>query len=180
MAINKAWHQANPMPKKPTLEQRIAWHKAHAEHCRCREMPATVRAEIQQRPGGDHPNVALLRVFYQAARRGDRNSLAAVVAGDVVWHLPGGGPLAGDHRGIEAVFRAMRAFAERSAGTIRVEVHDILANDEHGVALLQATAQRGGKRYDMREVDIFHVRGGRIAEFWSFSEDQRLTDEFWS
>lgn len=49
MKLNKAWHLANKMPKNPTMEQRIAWHTGHAKHCRCREMPPQLKAEIEKR-----------------------------------------------------------------------------------------------------------------------------------
>jgi ketosteroid isomerase-like protein len=48
------------------------------------------------------------------------------------------------------------------------------------VALLRATGSRGNKRYDSLEIDVYHISNGRVTEFWSFAEDQRLTDEFWS
>lgn len=38
--LNRAWHEANPMPKSPTPEQRMAWHVGHAANCPCRAMPA--------------------------------------------------------------------------------------------------------------------------------------------
>ena len=47
--INAAWHEAHPMPKNPTLEQRVAWHIAHSAACGCRPMPATVVAELARR-----------------------------------------------------------------------------------------------------------------------------------
>ena len=37
------------MPPKATLAQRIVWHTAHAKHCACREMPASIRAAIAKR-----------------------------------------------------------------------------------------------------------------------------------
>ncbi len=74
----------------------------------------------------------------------------------------------------------MREFERLSGGTLRVDVHDILANDEHGAALLRAKGERGEKRYDSLELDVFHVRDGKITAFWSFAENQRATDEFWS
>ncbi len=43
---NKAWHAAHLMPPKPTLEQRIVWHREHAEHCGCRPAPAGLRSLI--------------------------------------------------------------------------------------------------------------------------------------
>jgi len=46
--INAAWHKKNRMPKNPTLDQRLAWHVAHAEHCTCREMPENLRLLIRR------------------------------------------------------------------------------------------------------------------------------------
>jgi hypothetical protein len=47
--MNRDWHAANPMPKPATLEQRVAWHLAHAEACGCRDLPRTVREELVRR-----------------------------------------------------------------------------------------------------------------------------------
>lgn len=47
--INKAWHLAHIMPKKPTVDQRIDWHIAHSRHCGCREMPASIKEELKRR-----------------------------------------------------------------------------------------------------------------------------------
>jgi ketosteroid isomerase-like protein len=130
----------------------------------------------------DHPNAALIRRMHESLAQGvPMPALTELFAQDVIWHLPGRGPLAGEHRGREAVFAAMRRwFEELSGGTLRVEVRDILANDERAVALLRATGSRGEKHYDSPEVDIYQIRNGKVAEFWSYAEDQRVTDEFWS
>ncbi len=47
--INAEWHRANPMPKNATLDQRVAWHVAHAKACACREMPESIRTEAIRR-----------------------------------------------------------------------------------------------------------------------------------
>jgi hypothetical protein len=47
--INAVWHKSHPMPKNPTLEQRITWHIEHAKHCSCREIPAKLREEMKKR-----------------------------------------------------------------------------------------------------------------------------------
>lgn len=46
--INAAWHEKHPMPKNATMEQRIAWHIQHAEHCACRPIPAGVAAAMKK------------------------------------------------------------------------------------------------------------------------------------
>ena len=78
--------------------------------------------------------------------------------------------------GAEAVLAAMRSIN----GYVRLELHDVVGNDEHAVALLKARGDRESHRYESLEVDVFHVRDGKIAEFWSFAEDQRKTDAYWS
>jgi len=30
------------MPSRATFEQRVAWHRDHAENCGCREMPKAI------------------------------------------------------------------------------------------------------------------------------------------
>ena len=39
MKLNKEWHQKNKMPKNPTLQERIKWHKEHMKNCKCRPAP---------------------------------------------------------------------------------------------------------------------------------------------
>lgn len=47
--LNREWHEQHRMPKNPTMEQRMAWHFAHAKACACRPIPESVlRAAKQQ------------------------------------------------------------------------------------------------------------------------------------
>lgn len=47
--LNREWHETHRMPDKATLDQRIAWHVEHAAQCGCRDMPASIRAEVDKR-----------------------------------------------------------------------------------------------------------------------------------
>ncbi len=47
--IDKAWHEANPMPPHATLDQRIAWHLDHAANCGCRDIPESIKQELKRR-----------------------------------------------------------------------------------------------------------------------------------
>ncbi len=107
-------------------------------------------------------------------------AIAELFADDTVWHVPGNSPLAGDYRGRDSVLAYFGKSVELTGGTLKVEVHDILANDEHGVALTHDTAQRGGKSLDDNAVQVFHIRDGKVVETWFHPGDQATTDEFWS
>jgi len=47
--LNRQWHEKNKMPSRPTMDQRIEWHKAHMLNCGCRGVPPDVREEIERR-----------------------------------------------------------------------------------------------------------------------------------
>jgi len=47
--MNASWHRRHVMPARPSLEQRVRWHLAHAKACGCREIPRTIAAEIKRR-----------------------------------------------------------------------------------------------------------------------------------
>lgn len=128
----------------------------------------------------DHPNVDVIRRGYEAFSAGDMNALAEVMDENVIWHVPGNNPHSGDYKGRDETFAYYAKLGEASEGTLKVEVHDILANDEHAVGMHRDTAQRGGKSLDTNEILIFHIRDGKIVEGWESYIDMAAVDEFWS
>ncbi|MCL4474043.1 MAG: hypothetical protein M1539_01300 [Actinobacteria bacterium] len=46
--INKEWHLANKMPKNPTREERMLWHREHLKHCDCRSVTTELRKELEE------------------------------------------------------------------------------------------------------------------------------------
>jgi len=128
----------------------------------------------------DHPNAGLIRKGYDAFLKRDMATLENLFAENVVWHAAGASPISGEYRGRDAVFTLFRRITELSGGTFQIEVHTVLADDEHGVALTRPTASREGKRLRAQSVNVFHVRDGRITEVWQASEEQPVIDDFWS
>jgi hypothetical protein len=49
MKLNKEWHSSHPMPKNPTIDQRIKWHIEHLKNCSCRDIPEKLKAEMKKR-----------------------------------------------------------------------------------------------------------------------------------
>lgn len=128
----------------------------------------------------DHPNLEIARSGYEAFAKGDMATLNNVISDDIVWHSGGNNILTGDYSGKEAVFGFFGLLAQETGGTFVNEIHDLLANDDHGVALVNQTATRGGRTLEGRSVHVFHMRDGQMTEFWAFPEDQGLLDDFWS
>jgi hypothetical protein len=127
----------------------------------------------------DHPNLVIARAGYEAFDRGDMAAVSDLLSDDIVWHSGGSNVLTGDYAGKEAVLDFFSLLMRESGGTYRNDVHDMLANDEHGVALVTVSASRGGEAYEGRVIHVFHMSDGKMIEFWSYPEDQSRFDEFW-
>jgi uncharacterized protein len=127
-----------------------------------------------------HPNEELVRRGYDAFNSADVETLREVLAENTIFHEPSGNPISGDYQGIDQVLSFFGTLAERSGGTFRVSVHDVVANDEHVVGLHSSEAEREGRRLRSPTVLVFHVRDGRVTETWSHHYDQSEYDEFWA
>ena len=46
--VNAAWHEKHPMPKNPSVQQRIDWHLEHYKNCGCRDIPEKLKAEMKR------------------------------------------------------------------------------------------------------------------------------------
>jgi ketosteroid isomerase-like protein len=125
-------------------------------------------------------NVALVRMGYEAFAAGDLDTLRGLFDDNIIWHVGGRSPLAGDYKGIDEVFGFFAKLVELSGGTFKIDLHAALADDEHSVALTRNTGEREGKRLDDNGVAVYHVAGGKVTEAWFHPGDAYAEDEFWS
>jgi uncharacterized protein len=123
----------------------------------------------------------LLRGGYDAFAGGDVPAVLALFSEDIAWHVSGRSPLAGDYRGHDDVVGFFGALGERSNGTFRLDVHQILDSGDGTVAVLVTeTAQREDARLDVASVHVWQVRDGKVTSFRDFPADAYAMDEFWS
>jgi ketosteroid isomerase-like protein len=127
-----------------------------------------------------HKNEEAVRTLYTAFGNQDMATLRQVFAADVVWHQSGRSPVAGDHKGVDAVFAFFGKVAELSENSFTAELHDVVANDEHAVSMHTGRAQARGKALEDRNVLVVHFRNGAIAEVCEHHEDLYAVDEFWT
>ena len=88
--------------------------------------------------------------------------------------------IAGEYQGKEQVLGFFGKIAELSDGTAKIDVHDLLADDEHGVALVTLSATRSGRSHEGNAAHVLHIRDGKVTEFWDAQVDQYANDEFWA
>jgi ketosteroid isomerase-like protein len=122
----------------------------------------------------DHPNAAIVRAIAdETERTGDMSKAFDNVDDDIVWHEIGRDePI----RGKEALMERMSGMPE--GATISTETHDVVANDDHTIQLVTATATMGDRKLVYRTAEIYHMRDGKITERWAFSDDTARISEF--
>ena len=106
--------------------------------------------------------------------------MAGLVHEDLVLHVPGHHPTAGEYAGVDGLL----AFAEASRATGATiaarEVIDVLEGQEH----VAVYCRIHGRRTDRADLDnltlhLYRVQEGRVAEIWFHNRDQDAVDGFW-
>jgi acyl-CoA thioesterase FadM/ketosteroid isomerase-like protein len=111
---------------------------------------------------------------------GDAAPVEQMLDEDVVWHVPGTSPIAGDYRGREAVagyFRRRRALA---GGAIHVTKEGQAHHEEALVQLADGHARLGREDVVWRTAGVYRVGGGKVAEAWLVPLDQEHFDRVWA
>ena len=124
-----------------------------------------------------HPNAELGRRLMDAFNDVDVATIDRLMSDDTVWHQIGGSTIKGKDALREQMTSMMAAGGEDG---IRATVHDVVASDDHIIALVDAHATMGGKTFDYRTAEIMHVSDGKVTERWAFSDDTATITKFFS
>jgi hypothetical protein len=125
-------------------------------------------------------NQALIERAYEAFARGDIPTVLEVLADDILWHVPGRGPLSRDYHGHAEVLGFFEHFMQLSQGTFRIQIEDVLAKGDRVIVLVTESARRNGREWSSPQVHAWTVTNGQATVFRQFQGDQQTEDEFWS
>ena len=124
----------------------------------------------------EHPNAKAFREMDEKVRSGDFAAIADGLADDVEWHEIGRDePI----RGKEAV---SARWTQTPLADFQMEgsLHDVVANDDHTIALVETTVRRGGESFTYRTAEITHVKDGKVTARWAFSDDTDRINKFFA
>ncbi len=127
---------------------------------------------------GDHPNAALIRRLFAAFGR-DPKVIAAALARDVVWRVPGNTIMSGEYRGPREVVEFLRRTGLETEGTYRSRLHTVLADDDWAVAIYRAMGNRNGIDLDVDQALVIRCEDGRLKEVTAVPLDSAF-DAFWA
>jgi ketosteroid isomerase-like protein len=122
----------------------------------------------------EHPDAAVVRAMNEAMASGDMEGAASRVADDVVWHEIG---RAEPRRGKAELAASLGEWADYN---ITWDLHDLVASDDHVIALGTANATHGDRSLTYRVAEIYHVADGKVTERWAFSDDTQAIADFFA
>ena len=115
--------------------------------------------------------IQVVRDAFAAFSRGDMKALSDAWTDDFVWHSRGS-VFGGDFKGKEAAIGAIARYPQELED-IKLDFHDIVANDKHVVALVNSSFKRGGKTFEDQIVYIFHINDqGKTTEAWIIADTE--------
>jgi ketosteroid isomerase-like protein len=119
-------------------------------------------------------NVAVVKKALDAWASGDAEAAAAVMTDDIEWHEIGN----------PNALHGKAALAERfnqpdaQSWSMKGDTHDVVANEDHAIALVTATATQGDRSLTYKVAEIYHIRDGKISARWAFSDDTEAINKF--
>jgi len=126
---------------------------------------------------GEHPNAALTRRLFDAFGR-DPKVIAAALARDVVWRVPGDTVMSGEYRGLRDVVEFLRRTGLETGGTYRSRLHTVVADDEWGLAVYRAYGTRNGIDLAVDQALVIRFADGQLKEVTAVPLDSTF-DAFW-
>jgi ketosteroid isomerase-like protein len=126
-------------------------------------------------------NSELVRRGYAAFNTGDMDTLALIIDESCTWHTPGKSPMAGDHKGHEAIFGQFGRMGGETHGTFKAKLlHVTESEDGFVVGVHQNTGERNGKRLDVLCCIVFDIRNGKLMDARDHFYDLYAWDNFWA
>ena len=125
-------------------------------------------------------NLENMKQGYKDFAEGNLDAIRDRFSPDIIFHVPGNNQVSGDYKGVDDVFGFFGKLIEGTNGTFKIDPHDFLANEDHGVAIVTTSGERDGKSLSMKTVHVWNVDAeGKLTENWTFVEDQATADDFW-
>jgi len=119
--------------------------------------------------------VATAQSFTAALLSRDAVALAAVVAHDVTWSVPGNGPISGIHRGVAALIDVATTIRRND---IAITIERIMTGRDGVTALLHEVGDAVGSGLDVRVALTMQIKDELVTSATSFISDVSAYDGY--
>ena len=122
-----------------------------------------------------------IKAVFESYQRGDVGPLAAALAPDVAWVVPGRSRLAGRYTGLDAILGLFDLAQTVSGGTYRQSLVDVMTGASHAAVLYRATARRATASLDIDMVLVCRLSGNgqSVTHITALPCDPGAFEAFW-
>ena len=125
-------------------------------------------------------NADFLKSFYERFSNGDMKGVLELCPAEISFQIPGKSKLAGKYNKETLVPQLIGKIMELSSGTFKMEVHDIMASDLHGLVLTTDTVTLNGMKHEYRTVHVWRFQSGKPVAWYEYPRDLYQYDAVWS
>jgi len=120
-------------------------------------------------------NVRIVKDFFAAIGRGDKQALLALCADDIEWVIPGEGwPLAGTHRGHAGVANVLQQASKLEIASEASPEYLAQRNRVMVVGVARGRVKATDKTFEDHWVFAMTIRNGRVANIREYVDTQAL------
>ncbi len=127
----------------------------------------------------DHPNSFLVHQCLQAVSSGDTETLRALWAEDITWHVKGASPWHGELVGPDSIFEYLAQLGDIGPHGYQIDVDDIMIGEERVSLVFSVKAELGGREFDSSYILLARVAGRRIQEIVAVPVEADRVAAFW-
>ncbi|MEO5970252.1 MAG: nuclear transport factor 2 family protein [Bdellovibrionia bacterium] len=127
-----------------------------------------------------HPNALLLEKLYSDFVKNDFTSFIAACPEEIAFQIPGNSKLGGKYDKKTFISDFIPKLKDLSAGSYKLEVHDVLASDRHAVVLASSSISHSGKTIELRTVHVWRFENGKPVAFYEYPRDLYQFDLVWA
>jgi len=125
----------------------------------------------------EHPNATLFRRGYEPSTRATWTRSASCSTSTSSGTTAAAAGFSHDANGIDETLGFFMELVQASEGTFHLDIHDIVANDDHAVALVTSRQEVGGVKYEDLGSHVVHMNDGKVTESWFFAWNPYQQDE---
>lgn len=127
----------------------------------------------------EHPNVTAINRMTKAVFDYDQQTLAELFSEDIVFHVRGPLPCAGDHTGVDGFLGALGTLFRLTDGDVKLQQLFCLAEGPWAAEWEDVVYGRDGRRLETKDVFLYRFDGDRIAEIWMLDAAPPDSASFW-
>jgi uncharacterized protein len=128
----------------------------------------------------DHPNARRVQEALEAFAQGDLDRFMTSFAEDGIFRVAGDNIISGTYRGQQDVRDYFIRLGEITGGSMKIDLDDLVVDDNHAVMFIHVTTERNGKTLEAEAAEAFKFDAdGKISESWFMYDDQVAYNAFY-